>query len=151
MENENQYHCSATLLVLGDDLDPDLISHSLGITPERAWRRGERQSFVKTDGTTHYFDSHYEWGGWKSFATEERLRMDLVKQIEYWCETLTARKQSVGELQELGYKITIDCCIVSETTERISLGSELQQILGDMKVDLDVTFYSHQDVKLEGV
>ena len=148
MKKEKQNACSATLIVLGDDLDPDLVSHSLGLIPDQAWRRGERKSFVKADGTTHYFDSHHERGGWKSFTTEKRLHIGLVKQIEYWCDTLKARKQSIRELQELGYKFIIDCCIVSETTEFLSIGSKLQQVLGDLKVDLDVTFYSHRDVNL---
>ena len=151
LKNENQNVCSATLIVLGNDLDPDMVSHSLGLTPDRAWRRGERKSFLKADGSTHYFDSHHERGGWKSFITEDRLSIGLVKQIEYWCEKLTERKQGIRKLQELGYKLTIDCCILSETIEFLSIGSEVQQVLGALNVDLDVTFYSHRDVNLQEV
>jgi hypothetical protein len=151
MSTERQNVCSATLIVLGTDLDPDLVSHSLGLTPDRAWKRGERQSFVKADGTTHYFDSHYERGGWKSFLVEEELQIELVKQIEYWCATLKARTQAIRQLQGLGYKVIIDCCIVSDTTEFLHIGADLQKVLGDLQVDLDVTFYSHRDLAPEEV
>jgi hypothetical protein len=138
--------CSATLIVLGSDLDPDLISRSLELTPDKVWRKGERKSFTKADGITHYFDSYHQWGGWKRFTSQEELTKPLEEQVEAWSDVLIKRKHNLIELQELGYRVIIDCCIVSSESEVVHLRSELQRVFGDLNIDIHIAFYAHEEV-----
>jgi hypothetical protein len=148
-EKENVY--SATLMILGNDLDPDLVSRSLGLNPDKAWRKGERKFFKKDDGTTRYFDSYYQGGGWKCFTNKNWLCQSLEEELEAWSEILSAREQAIIDLQGLGYNFTLDCCVVSTGSEVIRLWPELQRALGNLNVEIDITFYTHQEVSQDEV
>jgi hypothetical protein len=54
---------SATLIITGIDLDPDVITEALDLTPTQTWRRGEQKRFVRPDGSVRQFDSIHELGG----------------------------------------------------------------------------------------
>src|SRR5207253_1126302 len=62
---EDQHHCSTTLIVVGEDLDPDQVTEALGMEPDQSWRRGERKSLPLPGGKVMQFDSIYEDGCWK--------------------------------------------------------------------------------------
>jgi hypothetical protein len=88
MNEELEYLCSATLMILGDNLIPEKISELLKIKPNQTWEKGEQKSFTTRDGKTNFHDSIYEWGGWKSFVPKEKEDLELDEQLEYWCDLL---------------------------------------------------------------
>jgi len=55
-----EHCCSVTLIVVGDVLEPDVVTSALGWPPDRSWRRGERKRFARPDGTERVFDSVHE-------------------------------------------------------------------------------------------
>lgn len=151
MTAQEEIVCSATLIILGTDLDPDLVSRILGDIPDKAWKQGERKYYVTGDGSKHYFDSYYEEGGWKRFIGEERRDKSLEEQIDYWFGMLKCRKEAVDRLRALGYRLTVDCCILSETTESLKIGTKIGSIIGELGVELQITFYSHWESTQEEV
>lgn len=82
-DQEREYMCSVTLLVLGEDLDPDSVSTALRLEPSRWWRKGER-SVRLSEQITRLRDSVHEWGGWKLFVADEQKDMPLEEQLEFW-------------------------------------------------------------------
>jgi hypothetical protein len=72
----------ATLIVLGRDLKPDLVSGLLGIQPDQAWTKGERKSYTRKGGSIRTFDSRHGRGGWKAFLNGSKrdgtLRLKFV-------------------------------------------------------------------------
>jgi hypothetical protein len=135
---------SATLIVLGDDLDPDFVSNLLGVLLDQKWRRGELKSIKRKNGSVLRFKSRYKWGGWKSFLNKSEDKKELPQQIAIWCDRLLLKKNAVRKLQKLNYWIVIDCCIVSSGAESIRLDAKIHKKLSDLKIDLDITFYSHR-------
>ncbi len=43
-DDEAVHYCSGTLIIVGDDLDPEELSIALGMTPDQSWRRGEQKT-----------------------------------------------------------------------------------------------------------
>jgi uncharacterized protein DUF4279 len=83
-----EHCCSVTLIVVGDDLEPDVVTSTLGWPPDRSWRRGERKRFTRADGTELIFDSNNDWGGWKLFTTDDERGRPLQDQVGAWLERL---------------------------------------------------------------
>jgi hypothetical protein len=54
--------CSVTLIVVGDDLEPDVVTSVLGWLPNKSWRRGEHKRVMQPDGNERVFDSIHDWG-----------------------------------------------------------------------------------------
>ncbi len=65
MLNAEEAVCSATLIVFGEDVDPEAVTGLLQMDPSQAWRKGEQKSYTRSDGTVRQFNSFYEWGGWR--------------------------------------------------------------------------------------
>ncbi len=133
----------ATLIILGRDLKPDLVSGLLGIEPDQAWARGERKSYKRKDGSARTFDSRHGRGGWKAFLKGPTRRRSLPAQIRFWFDRLMAKRSAVFRLQRLGYSVLIDCCATAP--DSFHLDAELHKQLGALKVGLDVAFYRSQE------
>ena len=134
---------SATLIVLGVDLDPDRVTELLDLAPSQAWHKGQNKSFTGYDGETRFSDSIYEWGGWKLWLPEDMRGMPLPSQLAHWSQILTERAAEVLELKEQGFTLELNCS-ASGRVYTLQVPSALQASLGCLGVDLDITFYSHR-------
>ncbi len=134
---------SALLIILGRDLDPDRVSGLLGIQPDQAWRRGERQSIKMPDGSVRQFKSVHTRGGWKAWLKGAVRRRSLSSQVRLWCRRLLPKRRAVQELQALGYPVTIDCCALAPGF--VHLDAEVHRQLADLGVSLDITIYRSQE------
>lgn len=134
---------SATLIVLGVDLDPDRVTELLDLAPSQAWRKGQNKSITGYDGETRSYDGIYEWGGWKLWLPEEMRAMPLLSQLMHWSQILKERAAEVLELKEQGFTLELNCS-VSGRVYTVQVPSALQASLGCLGVDLDLTFYSHR-------
>ena len=127
------------LIVLGRDLDPDRVSGLLGIQPDQAWRRGERQSFKRKDGTTLQFKRRHGRGGWKAWIKGPARKRTVPAQVRLWCRRLLAKRRAIKKLQQLGYSVIIDSCAAAP--EFVHFDADLHRQLADLNVSLDITFY----------
>lgn len=96
---------SATLLIIGDVLDPQAITAALSIEPNQSWRRGEPKEFAP--------DTFYEWGGWKGFMPTEMENLELDEQIIWWCERLEGKESIMKSMEEKGFRLEMNCFATS--------------------------------------
>ena len=132
---------SATLIILGYDLDPDQVSQALNLVPSQAWRKGENSKYTRRDGTVGVFDSIHEWGGWKLWASEELRQMPLKAQLDHWLRVLVEHSAEIKQFKENGLEIILDCTLATRVY-CLYLPAELQAQLAELGVDLEVTVYS---------
>src|SRR5258707_10013833 len=132
-----------TLIILGRDLKPDLISGLLGIEPDQAWAKGERKSYKRKDGSIRTFNSRHGRGGWKALLKGAKLRWSLPTQIRFWCDRLMPKRSALCKLQRLRYTVLIDCCATAP--DSVHFDAELHRQLAALKVGLDITFYRSQE------
>lgn len=144
MSEEPEYSCSATLIILSDDLVPERISELLKIEPNQTWRRGERKSFVQPNGTVIYFDSVYEWGGWKSFIPDEKQDLELHERLAHWCNLLEGRESVMRELEEQGCWLQINCYVSTSATASIILSADLQRRLASLRLELSFSIFADE-------
>ena len=141
-ESEPKVYQSATLIVLGEDLEPSGVSQALGLIPSQAWRKGEQKSFIsQVDGQRRFFESIYDYGGWKLQLDEERRSNELCDQLAHWVSVLRPKASELQDLLEQGAEIELNCCVVS-TTALVEVNHKLLGELGNLGVDLSITFYS---------
>ena len=88
MSTEPEYECSVTLIILGNNLEPDCISEKLSLKPSQSWRKGELKEIERNDGSKLSFDSRNEYGGWKLFTAPEHKDDSLEVQLYCWIQIL---------------------------------------------------------------
>lgn len=136
---------SATLLIFGGEFEPREVSKHLGLAAWRSWRKGERKSYVRKDGSTILFDSSHNWSGWKHKLSEELSSQPLEAQLEAWCELLRTRKRGLKLVRNMVEKIHLDCCIVCSSTTCFIVSPLVQETLAQLDVSLAVTYYTHEE------
>jgi hypothetical protein len=137
---DTEYVGSVTLMILGEDLDPDMVSRELGLTPSQAWRKGEKKSYLRANGTTHRFESRHEWGGWKLFLDPEHKNDPVEAQLEYWSELLGPRLNSITQLKSKGFECLLNIFVTSGETVCIVIPDQLQKSVASLGLDLHLSF-----------
>jgi hypothetical protein len=135
--------CSVTLIVVGDDLEPEAVTSALGWNPDRSWRRGERKRFTRPDGTERVFDSAHDWGGWKLFAADEERERSLQDQVAAWLERLRVKGPALLDLRDRGWGVELNC--FAATSECLDLPVTVLGELARMGVGLALTFSADAD------
>lgn len=134
----DEHCCSVTLIVVGDDLEPEVVTSTFGWPPDRSWRRGERKRFMRPDGTERVFDSVHDWGGWKLFAADDERGRSLQDQVAAWLKRLRVKGQAIRCLHERGWKVELDCFVA--TSECLDLPATVLGELAGLRVGLVLTF-----------
>lgn len=133
-------------MILGTDLDPDLVTTRLNLEPDQSWRRGARKFIKRQDGSKRYFRSKHEWGGWKKFISEELKNKELPEQITYWIKTLQASSEGMRQLHEAGCHIALSCFVTPHGedggTASIIITPTLMEAAAELGLDLEVSFQS---------
>lgn len=110
VDMETEHYCSIMLVVVGEDLDPEEVTAALGLEPHQSWRRGERKSFVRPNGSIHTFDSVHEVGGWKhSLPTRYRENRSLHEQLTLWLARLRGHAEVIKTWTARGWEVELDC------------------------------------------
>lgn len=135
---------STSLIIIGESLDPATITRLLKLKPSRQWRKGDRKSFQRRDGSVHYFDSIHKWGGWKLWSTEAQRKKEMDKQIERWLVLLTKKKKELAQIRRSDSEIFLDCCIVGEA-DSICLSPEILTQMAQLGLTFQATYYSSSE------
>jgi len=138
-----EHCCSVTLIVVGGDLEPEVVTSTLGWLPDRSWRRGERKRFTWRDGTERVFDSVHDWGGRKRFAADDERRQSLQDQVAAWLERLRVKGPALRCLHDRGWEVELDC--FSATSESLDLPVTVLGELAGLGVGLALTFSAGGD------
>jgi hypothetical protein len=135
---------SATLMILGESLDPRFATKLLGMRPSQQWRRGEQKSFKRKDGTMQLLESVHKWGGWKRWSSEAEQKKEFEKLIEHWCSKLTPKKKALARLGISGCEVFLDCCLIGDAVG-FAVSPRLLAKLAGLGVTLRVSFYHLQE------
>ena len=130
--------CSITLIIIGDDLEPDEVTSALGWHPNQSWRRGENRRLTRRDGSARIFDSIHEQGGWKLWAPEDERELSLDDQFAAWMDRLQPRRQQLRDLHDRGWKTELNMFVA--TSESLDLPATCLTHLANSGVGVNLTF-----------
>lgn len=136
---------SVTLLVLGDDLNPPLVSRALGMFPDRAWQKGQTLEISAADGRLLQVGDPAPWGGWKKFIPPHLEQALLEEQLAFWVERLQGLAKEVEDFRRLDWTVTLDCLLTTSVAEVAELKHELLCGLAAIGVDVDIHFHPCQE------
>lgn len=132
MTSSHDYISSVTLIILGDDLDPHVVSDALGMEPSRCWRRGEEKKLAP--GT------FYDWGGWKCFGPDTDAEVE--DKIDYWLVQLRGKESELKSLKRRGCRCLLDVFLAFDEVATLQLTSEFHRKIADLGLDLDICINS---------
>lgn len=130
---------SATLIVYGEDVDPELTSDLLQLQPNLAWRKGDTER-TRVDGSIVPRSKPAAWGGWKRWLDDDLMAQSLNEQLVHWASLLAGKAEAINRLKQQSLSIELNCCVVAKTVV-VHIPDELQQEFGGLGIDLDITFY----------
>lgn len=136
--HEPEYLSSATLIVLGTNLDPKEASTALRMRPSDAWKRGSPKVLRgKVIGTTFH-----EWGGWKKHLPPSQMSRPLELQVARWERTLRDRADGLNRLASMGCHCALNCYVGTSATATIHLPPELQFAIGKLGLVLELDVFA---------
>jgi len=131
---------SLFLMVLGDDLEPEIVSEALDLRPSQCWRKGEQKGFVSKTGKAHLFTSKHKWGGWKRHYQSSRTEDALIRKMLKLAKDLSPRKSEMRALIEKGHEIYFVSLV--QDTASIVIPPDLLALLGDLGIHVKIDFWS---------
>ena len=135
--DNREYASDATLLILGDALDPALVSRCLRLRPSQSWKRGEQK---RSMGIA--FDSVHAWGGWKKCLPPAQEQKDLTSQLRYWVRALRGRAPAFAQLTKSGHHCSLDCFVSTDATASIVFPPDLQVSMAALGLELRISLFS---------
>ncbi|WP_018970407.1 DUF4279 domain-containing protein [Rubritalea marina] len=128
MEPLDEYVASATLMILGEDLDPAKVTEWLELQPSQSWRIGEEKELAP--------GSFYEWGGWKRFG--KKSNDTLEEKIESWLVRLQDREQEFSKMSSMGWRCSLDCFLAFDSVASLSISPELTRRVSELGLTIDI-------------
>ncbi|KAB2310644.1 DUF4279 domain-containing protein [Betaproteobacteria bacterium SCN2] len=135
--HKQEYLSHVTLMILGNNLDPQSVSRSLRLRPTQAWRQGEPK--------TRDLHSTYEWGGWKKALPNAQLTEQFARQLAFWVKALAGRAKAISKLSRAGNLCALNCYIGSSGTASIVIPPELQRAIAALGLELQLSFFAYDD------
>jgi hypothetical protein len=137
------------LMICGENLDSNDISHQLNLSPKiaRLYSKLVTTQVLPSiaDGASRDYDSRLSNGYWVLSLTSKQSKFNLVQQLEFWIEKLYPVRSSFENFKDLGYWSVIDCQIASRNSQipsiQFQLPRELRLKLCKINVDIDFTVY----------
>jgi hypothetical protein len=134
---------STMLVITGVAVDPDQVTVSLGLAPQQVWRKGQKKTYKLADGRVRELDSIHDRSGWKCWLEEPDSTRELCHQLWHWAKTLEPHARVIDLLKQNGAAVVLDCFITTSGVVGVAISSELQERLGKLGVDLELSFHSH--------
>lgn len=147
--NDNYSTCEMTyaqLRIYGDDLDPEIITKNLGLTPSSSQKKGEERE--NSLGRKLVF----KLGGW--FLSSEGFiqSKDVRRHLDWLLQKLNPAKGSLLEIQKTtGLTMDVNCIWWSAFAQGgPTLWPEQMRILAELNLEcnFDISFYEdNKEVK----
>ena len=128
METLDEYIASATLMILGEDLDPSKVTGWLELQPSQSWRTGEEKEMAP--------GSFHEWGGWKCFS--EKSDETLEEKVESWLMRLQGREEEFSKMNSLGWRCSLDCFLAFDSVASLSISPELARRVSELGLTINI-------------
>lgn len=130
---------SVVLYLVGEDLDPDVVSEALGLEPSDSWKRGEQRIITRIDGSVKQLDIIHKQGGWKVRMPEKYKDEPLYMQLALWRNRLRKRREAIWSMRERGWIAELVCYVGS--VEALVLPNYQMRELADLGVDLSLDIF----------
>lgn len=130
------YRASTTLLITGEQLDPERVSQLLKLQASMLWRQGEPTTFVRKSGAVRLLGGREKTSGWKLLCPGEWKRLSIEKQLENWIDLLTPRKPAIRKLRMLGYQCALDVFVVRADNLVFALEPDICTRLGSLGLEM---------------
>ena len=134
---DREYICSVTLMILGEEMEPESVSALLRLRPNKTWRRGTLSAVAG--------NAPHQWSGWKKFAPPSIQDKSLESQLGYWVKALDKNKAALRKIVRSGSYCALDCFITSDATASIIVEPELQRAVSLLGLDLRLSFFAHHN------
>ncbi|MCV2366487.1 DUF4279 domain-containing protein [Roseateles oligotrophus] len=137
MPPENpDYISSVSLMILGESLNPSVVSRILGLEPDKFWSKGDPKQIG---------ESLHEWGGWRQKLPDSLKRKPFEEQLRYWAQELLARIPGIQELSGAGNRCLLDCFLTTGEVAHILLSSELQREVANLGLEFEFNVWAGQN------
>jgi hypothetical protein len=122
----------ATLRIYRDELEPDIVSSRLGLTPSQSQTKGQvlgRNRFAPV-------------GGWFLSSKNQVTSKDVRRHIAWILDKMAGREVQLLELQNEGYETDISCYWLSASGHGgPELDPDLMQRLASLRLPIDFDVY----------
>jgi len=132
---QKSYSSSVTLLITGENLDPNVVTDKLSLTANQSWKKGEKRIF--SSGREYI----YPWGGWKRFAQEQEASFLLEEQLEAWLNVLSQKATEIEFIKSLGASVTLDCYISVSNAATTQIKVEILTKLGNLGIAVALNIF----------
>lgn len=117
---------SIKLVVVGEDLIPEIVTNQLGLAFSEAWTKGDL-----------VFGHPAKKGVWKLYDEKSTMNDSLLEEkLEFWSELLEAKVDGLHNLYELGYDVRLICFIQYHSPISIGLSNEQLVRIAELGIDL---------------
>jgi len=138
---ESSDYFSVSFRIMGDDLDPTIITTLLGIEPDHKHKKGDSNTGKAKSGKIIYY-SPYSSGMW---AIKSKLdkHSRIQEHIESILEQLVPKKEMLEKLHNDGFEMDFYCGYFFEKTPQPGLWitSDTLKKMGDLGIDLGIDLY----------
>ena len=136
---EKEYTSSATLIISGEEMNPDIVTNLINLNPSQSWKKGDVKKFDSGRSFLRPF------GGWKLYLPEEKLTSSLNDQLNYWCDLLMDRSESILVIKNLPCQVALNCFISTSNQALMALSSNVARQIGYLGIDLEFDFFCRFD------
>jgi hypothetical protein len=135
-----EYTSHVTLMLLGDDLDPNRVTRLLALRPTKAWTKDDLKR--TPGGATLSSESRHKWGGWKKSLPASLVTRPLPSQLRYWARKLTSKVDALSVLSAQGYVCALNCYVATSETASINMPAELQAQVAALGLEIRLAFFA---------
>lgn len=130
---------SVSLLILAEDLEPEVVTRALRLFPDRAWRKGDQPPVLAQRGI---LGPPTVRGGWKKRIPDDWSDRRVEEQLEFWATSLRERSSGIDHLCSLGYEVVLDCFVAPRFPYLLELSGSLQAQIGALNINVDMHFFA---------
>lgn len=139
----NDYEFTMSLYIRHPDIDPALITRTLGLQPQHSWRAGEERK-TETGGSAHgsYRESYWAC----ALMSEPKLSSELVSvesELQQVLGTLRRSSDFLQSLQASGGTTEVNVSIFAREEFRIELLADLSSLLGRLGITMTLEVKPH--------
>lgn len=129
---------ATSLVFCRENVDPQVITHLLGLTPTEATRVGQRVKGLRGEDYTAHL------GTWKLKLLGPDQDLTVEEQIGKWIGLLSPKASELADLVERGYRPYLDCQAESKSLS-LCIDPKVLVQLGGLHIALSVWLYELPD------
>lgn len=121
------------LVFCKDSVDPDLVTHTLGLRPTQSYKVGDVVAIGDIERPSAV-------GMWKLRLPDSQDAATVEEQLGRWLTLLSTKSERMGHLRQLGYSPYLDCR-AEKGSLSLCVDPEVLTGLGALGIALSVWLY----------